>query len=124
MVNDIAHLFGSSRQTIHNLMNQYKSLLGVYGVHAQKIIYHFMQKNGPDIFRQDNVIPLIISCKITDLAFSSMWGSMVNDIAHHFGSSRQTIHNLMNQYKSTGSAWRLRGSCTKDHLSFHAKERT
>ena len=30
-------------------------------------------------------------------------GSMVNDIAHHFGCSRQTIHYLMNQYNSTGS---------------------
>ena len=30
--------------------------------------------------------------------------STVNDFAHHFGSSRQTIYNLMNRYKSTGSA--------------------
>ena len=30
-------------------------------------------------------------------------GSTVNDIAHHFGSSRQTVHNLMNQYNSSGS---------------------
>ena len=89
MVNDIAHHFGSSRQTIHNLMNRYKStgsvkvcarpgharvttlppyrfnmltypsnrfnqqplLLGVYGVHAQKTINHFMQNNGPGIFQ-------------------------------------------------------------------------
>ena len=30
-------------------------------------------------------------------------GSTVNDIAHHFGCSRQTFHNLMNRYNSTGS---------------------
>ena len=30
-------------------------------------------------------------------------GSTVNDIAHHFGSSRQTIHDLMNGYNRTGS---------------------
>ena len=28
---------------------------------------------------------------------------MVNDIAHHFGCSRQTVHNLMNRYNSFGS---------------------
>ena len=27
--------------------------------------------------------------------------SMVNDTAHHFGCSRQTIHNLVNQYSIT-----------------------
>ena len=30
-------------------------------------------------------------------------GLTVNDIAHHFGCSRQTILNLMNRYKSSGS---------------------
>ena len=30
-------------------------------------------------------------------------GSMVNDIAHHFGCSRQTIHDLMNWYNSIAS---------------------
>ena len=30
-------------------------------------------------------------------------GSTVNDIAHHFGCSRQTIHNLINRYNITGS---------------------
>ena len=30
-------------------------------------------------------------------------GSTVDDILHHFGCSRQTIHNLMNRYNSTGS---------------------
>ena len=30
-------------------------------------------------------------------------GSTVNDIAHHFGCSRQTVHNLMNLYNSSGS---------------------
>ena len=29
-------------------------------------------------------------------------GSAVNDIAHHFGCSRQTFHYLMNQYNRTG----------------------
>ena len=29
-------------------------------------------------------------------------GSTVNDIAHHFGCSRQTIHYLMNLYNRTG----------------------
>ena len=29
-------------------------------------------------------------------------GSTVNDIAHHFGCSRQTIHYLMNRYNKTG----------------------
>ena len=28
--------------------------------------------------------------------------STVNDIAHHFGCSRQTIHYLMNRYNTTG----------------------
>ena len=31
-----------------------------------------------------------------------MAGSMVNDIAHHFGCSRPTIHYLMNRYNKTG----------------------
>ena len=31
-----------------------------------------------------------------------MAGSTVNDIAHHFGCSRQTIHYLMNRYNNTG----------------------
>ena len=30
-------------------------------------------------------------------------GSTVNDIAHNFGCSRQTIHDLMNRYNSTAS---------------------
>ena len=30
-------------------------------------------------------------------------GSTVNDIAHHFGCSRQTVHNLMKRYNSSGS---------------------
>ena len=30
-------------------------------------------------------------------------GSTVNDIAHHLGCSRQTIHDLMNRYNSTAS---------------------
>ena len=30
-------------------------------------------------------------------------GSTVNDIAIHFGCSRQTIHDLMNRYNRTGS---------------------
>ena len=30
-----------------------------------------------------------------------MAGSTVNDIAHHFGCSRQTIHCLMNRYNKT-----------------------
>ena len=30
-------------------------------------------------------------------------GSTVNDIAHHFDCSRQTIHYLMNPYNSTAS---------------------
>ena len=30
-------------------------------------------------------------------------GSTVNDIVHHFGCSRQTVHNLMNRYNSSGS---------------------
>ena len=29
-------------------------------------------------------------------------GSTVNDIAHHFGCSRQTIHYLMNRYNKSG----------------------
>ena len=29
-------------------------------------------------------------------------GSTVDDIAHHFGCSRQTIHHLMNLYNRTG----------------------
>ena len=31
-----------------------------------------------------------------------MEGSTVNDIAYHFGCSRQTIHYLMNRYNKTG----------------------
>ena len=30
-------------------------------------------------------------------------GSTVNDIAHHFGCTRQTIHYLMNRYNRTGN---------------------
>ena len=30
-------------------------------------------------------------------------GSTVNDIAHHYGCSRQTIHNLMKRYNITWS---------------------
>ena len=30
-------------------------------------------------------------------------GSTVNDISHQFGCSRHTVHNLMNQYNSSGS---------------------
>ena len=30
-------------------------------------------------------------------------GSTVNDIVHHFGCSRQIIHDLMNRYNSTAS---------------------
>ena len=30
-------------------------------------------------------------------------GSTVNDIAHHFGCSIQTIHDLMNRHNSTAS---------------------
>ena len=30
-------------------------------------------------------------------------GFTVNDIMHHFGCSRQTIHDLMNRYTSTAS---------------------
>ena len=30
-------------------------------------------------------------------------GSTVNDIAHHFGCSMQTIHKFMNRYSRTGS---------------------
>ena len=30
-------------------------------------------------------------------------GSTVNDIAHHFGCSRQTIHDLIKRYNRTGS---------------------
>ena len=32
-------------------------MLGVYGVQAQKVINHFMQNNGPDIFQHYNVMP-------------------------------------------------------------------
>ena len=35
-------------------------------------------------------------------------GSTVNDLARHFGCSRQTIHYLMNRYNSTGS-FKVRG---------------
>ena len=31
-----------------------------------------------------------------------MAGSTVNDIAHHFGCSRQIIHYFMNRYNKTG----------------------
>ena len=31
-----------------------------------------------------------------------MAGSTVDDIAHHFGCSRQTFHHLMNRYNKTG----------------------
>ena len=30
-------------------------------------------------------------------------GSTVNDTVHHFGCSRQTVHNLKNRYNSSGS---------------------
>ena len=90
-VNDIAHHYGCSRQTINILMNRYNSfgsdkpgrarvttlrldvvimltrprnrfnqqplLIGVYAVHASKIMNHFMQNNGPGIFQHDNARP-------------------------------------------------------------------
>ena len=90
-LNDIAHQFGRSRQTIHYLMNRYnrtgyvrgraktwsRKCTGVtslsrkhvnsttlsfiiarlYGVHALKIISHFVQNNGPVIFQYDNAKP-------------------------------------------------------------------
>ena len=40
-----------------NRFNQQPLLLGVYGVHAQKIINNFMQNNGPGIFLHDNARP-------------------------------------------------------------------
>ena len=41
----------------HNRFNQQSILLGVYGLHAQKIINHFMQNNGLGIFQHDNARP-------------------------------------------------------------------
>ena len=41
----------------HMRFNQQPLLLGVYGVHAQKILNHFIQNNGPDIFQHDNARP-------------------------------------------------------------------
>ena len=37
--------------------NQLPLFLGVYRVHAQKILNDFMQNNGPDIFHHDNARP-------------------------------------------------------------------
>ena len=95
MVNDIAHHFGCSRQTIHYFMNRYNKtgyvrdrarpgrasvatsrpyrvnalthplnrferqsiIARLYGVHAQMIISHFVQNNGPGIFQHVNARP-------------------------------------------------------------------
>ena len=43
-------------------------------------------------------------------------GSTVNDIAHHFGCSRQTIHDLMNRYNSTASV-RVRAKPGRAHVT-------
>ena len=40
-----------------NRFNQQPLLLGIYGVHTQKIITHFMQNYGPGIFQHDNARP-------------------------------------------------------------------
>ena len=45
-----------------NRFNQQPLLLGVDGVHAQKIINHIMQNNGPGIFQHDNA-RLHTTCK-------------------------------------------------------------
>ena len=90
-LNDIAHHFNCSRQTVHNLISRYNSsgsvrvlakpgrarvttlrpyhvntlthprsrfnqqplLLGIYGVHAQKIL-NYLANCEPDIFQHDN----------------------------------------------------------------------
>ena len=41
----------------HRRFNQQPLLLGVYGADAQKILNHFMQNNGPDIFQHGNARP-------------------------------------------------------------------
>ena len=43
-------------------------------------------------------------------------GSTVNDFTHHFGCSRQTIHDLMNQYNSTASV-RVRARPSRAHVA-------
>ena len=43
-------------------------------------------------------------------------GPTVNDITHHFGCPRQTIHNLMKLYNSTGSV-RVRGRPGHTHVT-------
>ena len=45
-----------------------------------------------------------------------MAGSTVNDIAHHFGCSRQTIHYLMNQYNKIGYV-RVRARPGRAHVT-------
>ena len=40
-----------------NRFNQQPLFLVVYGVHAQKIVNHFVQNNGPDIFQHDKARP-------------------------------------------------------------------
>ena len=42
--------------------------------------------------------------------------SKVNDIAHHFGCSRQTIHYLMNRYNNTGYV-RVRARPGRAHVT-------
>ena len=74
-VNDIAHHFGCFRQTIHYFMTRYNKtgyvrfrakpgrarvatiIARLYGVHAQMIISHFVQINGPGIFQHENARP-------------------------------------------------------------------
>ena len=43
-------------------------------------------------------------------------GSTVNDITHHFGCSRQTIHGLMNWYSSTASV-RVRAKSSRARVT-------
>ena len=89
-VNDSAHYFGSSRQTIHILMNRYK-IIGSVSVRARPgrarvttlrpyrvsmLTYPRNRFNQQPLFLGVYMVheqkTLIISCKITDLAFSSM----------------------------------------------------
>ena len=41
----------------HSRFTQQPLLLSVYGVHAQKILNYFIQKNGNDILQHDNARP-------------------------------------------------------------------
>ena len=72
-------------------------------------------------FVADNDYAILIQIQVIGML---KVGSTVNDIAHHFGCSRQTIHYLMNLYNRTRYV-RVRArpgrACVTTLLHYHVK---